>query len=52
MIKVERSVLVGYSAQRMYALVEDFEHYPEFLPWCESTQVDSRGGHSYRDNPP
>ena len=44
MVKVERSVLVGYSAQRMYALVEDFEHYPEFLPWCESTHVDLREG--------
>lgn len=44
MVKVERSVLVGYSAQRMYALVEDFAHYPEFLPWCESAHVDAREG--------
>ncbi len=26
----------------MYALVSDIEAYPEFLPWCRSTQVLSR----------
>ena len=42
MTKVERSVLVEYSAQQMYALVEGFGNYPDFLPWCESAQVDAR----------
>jgi ribosome-associated toxin RatA of RatAB toxin-antitoxin module len=32
---IDRSVLVGYSAQQMYALVEDVESYPQFLPWCD-----------------
>ncbi len=32
---IDRSVLVGYSAQQMYALVEDIESYPQFLPWCD-----------------
>jgi ribosome-associated toxin RatA of RatAB toxin-antitoxin module len=42
MVRVERSVLVGYSAKRMYALVDDIEHYPEFLPWCETARIDAR----------
>jgi ribosome-associated toxin RatA of RatAB toxin-antitoxin module len=32
--KVSRSALVPYSANQMYALVEDVVAYPEFLPWC------------------
>ncbi|MGC2520920.1 MAG: type II toxin-antitoxin system RatA family toxin [Burkholderiales bacterium] len=36
---VDRSMLVGYSAQQMYALVEDVESYPQFLPWCERAEV-------------
>lgn len=34
MAQVEKTVLVGHSAARMYALVDDVEQYPEFLPWC------------------
>jgi len=32
--KVSRSALVPFSANQMYALVEDVVAYPEFLPWC------------------
>jgi ribosome-associated toxin RatA of RatAB toxin-antitoxin module len=39
---VKKSALVLYSAAEMYALVEDIEAYPRFLPWCRSTQVLSR----------
>ena len=28
----------------MYALVDDVESYPRFLPWCDGAQVRSRGG--------
>jgi ribosome-associated toxin RatA of RatAB toxin-antitoxin module len=42
MAVVERSVLVPFSAQQMYALVEDVESYPQFLPWCEGARVDAR----------
>ena len=31
---VERSALVTYTAAQMFALVNDVERYPEFLPWC------------------
>jgi ribosome-associated toxin RatA of RatAB toxin-antitoxin module len=34
MAQVEKTVLVGHSAARMYALVDEVEQYPEFLPWC------------------
>jgi ribosome-associated toxin RatA of RatAB toxin-antitoxin module len=27
----------------MYALVDDIESYPRFLPWCVAARVDSRG---------
>ena len=42
MVIVEKSVLVAYSAARMFELVEDIEAYPQFLPWCSATQVKSR----------
>ncbi|MBI4123468.1 MAG: ubiquinone-binding protein, partial [Betaproteobacteria bacterium] len=31
---ITRSAIVPHSAQAMYALVEDVESYPRFLPWC------------------
>ncbi|MGZ5231608.1 MAG: type II toxin-antitoxin system RatA family toxin, partial [Burkholderiales bacterium] len=36
---VQKSVLVGHSAQQMFALVDAVEAYPEFLPWCDGTKV-------------
>jgi ribosome-associated toxin RatA of RatAB toxin-antitoxin module len=36
MSEVNKSMLVGYSAQQMFALVDAVESYPEFLPWCGS----------------
>jgi ribosome-associated toxin RatA of RatAB toxin-antitoxin module len=34
---VKKSALVLYSAADMYALVNDIEAYPQFLPWCRSS---------------
>ncbi|HYD81420.1 MAG TPA: type II toxin-antitoxin system RatA family toxin [Paucimonas sp.] len=39
MAVVHKSVLLAYSAEQMYALVERIEDYPKFLPWCGGTQV-------------
>ena len=39
---IVRSALVHYSAQQMYDLVEAVEAYPEFLPWCRSSEVIER----------
>jgi len=44
MVTVERNALVGYRAEELYALVEDVEAYPAFLPWCAGVEVDSRHG--------
>ena len=44
MRKVERSALVPYSAEDMYALVADVDSYPEFLPWCNDVEVHLRQG--------
>ena len=57
MSRIERSALVRYSAEQMFALVNDVESYPQFLPWCaeaserersadlvEGTLVVARGG--------
>ena len=39
---VVRNAMGPYSAEQMYALVDDVESYPEFLPWCESATLQSR----------
>ncbi len=39
MASVEKSVLVPYSAEQMFALVDNVADYPQFLPWCGGTSV-------------
>ncbi len=39
MAVVEKSVLAPYSAAQMFALVDDVEAYPQFLPWCGGSSV-------------
>ncbi|MEK7834730.1 MAG: type II toxin-antitoxin system RatA family toxin [Pseudomonadota bacterium] len=39
MAEVNKSVLVAYPAQRMFALVDAVEKYPEFLPWCGGAEL-------------
>jgi ribosome-associated toxin RatA of RatAB toxin-antitoxin module len=41
MRQVNHKALVPYSAEQMYALVEDVEAYPSFLPWCSAVDVHS-----------
>ena len=36
---VQKSAQVPYSAEKMYALVNHVEQYPDFLPWCATAQV-------------
>ena len=36
---VNKSVLIWYSAEEMYALVTDVTAYPTFLPWCDHALV-------------
>ena len=42
MKRIARSAIVEHSAAEMYALVEQIEAYPGFLPWCAAAQVHSR----------
>jgi len=39
MAEIEKTVLVPYSAEKMFILVDDVAKYPEFLPWCGGTSV-------------
>lgn len=48
MKKISRSAIVEHSAAELYALVEDIEAYPQFLPWCRETQVLGRSASETR----
>jgi len=39
MTSINRSALVEYSAEQMFDLVNDIEHYPEFMRGCVSAKV-------------
>ncbi|HAT7758518.1 TPA: type II toxin-antitoxin system RatA family toxin [Legionella pneumophila] len=36
---VKRSRTVSYSCEQMYGLVNDVEHYSEFLPYCAESKI-------------
>jgi ribosome-associated toxin RatA of RatAB toxin-antitoxin module len=42
MKRITRSAIVEHSAEQMFALVDDIESYPRFLPWCRAAKVDER----------
>jgi len=42
MKRVSRSAIVEHSAEDMFALVDDIEAYPRFLPWCGAAKVEER----------
>ncbi|TDR31719.1 type II toxin-antitoxin system RatA family toxin [Hydromonas duriensis] len=42
MPQVHKTILLPYTAEQMYQLVEKVEDYPQFLPWCGGAQVHSR----------
>lgn len=44
MPKIERSALVGQSAERMFALVNDVAAYPRRFAWCEEAVVQEASG--------
>jgi ribosome-associated toxin RatA of RatAB toxin-antitoxin module len=39
MARVEKSVLVAHTPERMFELVDRVEDYPVFLPWCGGTEL-------------
>ncbi len=48
MAEVKQSVLVPYSAARMFELVDAVEQYPQFLPWCGGSEVVFRNDDALR----
>lgn len=48
MKKISRSAIVEHSAAELYALVEDIEAYPKFLPWCREAKVHERAASETR----
>jgi len=36
---VDRSALVPYSPEQMFAVVSDVPSYPLFLPWCSGAEI-------------
>jgi len=42
MKRISRSAIVESSAAAFYALAEDVESYPSFLPWCAAAEVRER----------
>jgi ribosome-associated toxin RatA of RatAB toxin-antitoxin module len=42
MAVVHKTVLIGYSAEQMFTLVDRVEDYPQFLPWCGGVEVRDR----------
>ncbi|XBS68835.1 SRPBCC family protein [Acerihabitans sp. KWT182] len=44
MPRISRSALVPYSAEQMFALVNDIHAYPEFIPGCTGSRVLGKEG--------
>jgi ribosome-associated toxin RatA of RatAB toxin-antitoxin module len=42
MRELQRSALVAYTPAQMFALVDDFARYPEFLPWIAGAELVER----------
>src|SRR2546429_9522333 len=45
MREIRRSALVGRPPAALFALINDIESYPQFLPWCTHARVESRSPH-------
>lgn len=45
---ITRSALVPFSADQMFALVDDIDSYQEFLPWCGASNVLARDADEVR----
>jgi len=43
MALVEKSVLLPFSAEQMFVLVDNVADYPSFLPWCGGASVAQAG---------
>ncbi len=39
MASVNKSLIVPYTAEQMFNLVNNLEDYPKFLPWCRDIEI-------------
>ena len=42
MTEISKTAVVPYTPNEMYALVNDIESYPAFLPWCIAAKILSK----------
>ena len=42
MHQVNRQAIVRYPADKMFALVNSVENYPEFLKWCHESHIEDK----------
>ena len=42
MTEISKTTVVPYTPGEMYALVNDIESYPVFLPWCTAAEILSK----------
>lgn len=42
MTTISKTALVLHTPDKMYKLVNEVENYPDFLPWCKSSEVIER----------
>ncbi len=43
MTTISRQLNLPYTAEQMYALVNDVARYPEFVPWCTRATIQEEG---------
>lgn len=48
MAEIRKTVLIEHRAEKMFALVDGIESYPEFLPWCGGAEVTDRTAESVK----
>lgn len=36
---IRKTAVLPYSAEQIFALVEDIPAYPQFLPWCGRSRI-------------
>lgn len=39
MHSLNRRLIVPYGAKQLFALINDIESYPQFLPWCSDSRI-------------
>jgi len=44
MIEIKKTVIVPYTAEKMFKLVSNIENYPKALPWCSKSKIKEQSG--------